>query len=727
MKKLAAALLLSATAATCLASGADGFYYGPFPRDVPVVPLSEFAAGKLGILDTTFQRAYRVAAWRVLNDQPLTSAQVSQLMGAFAKKTDWDWGGNASVEWLDARKAYSPRAVSTVTWGSRELTTELGNGRRQTVYYDNCTSQSASAAAQTLQARVKAYGPPASNKWVAAWLEGQDQVFSACVDSLAKAQAAELPPVAPAEAPAWFKFDRAYQRAAMHFYAGRFEQAREAFDAIAQDKASPWAELAPYLAGRAMLRQGSVTEGALRTRSLQAAADRFSQLSTTGPLRHRKDARALWRRAQQELAPAAELARLGRKVGDEPWTEEATQDLEDLIVLLRKAANSSPGELQVADGSFADWAIQFGFAPVVLPAGQDDFFEDRGHDEQDPRAASAHACEWAQRDTHRKAWTVLCYMKALKEADVPASVARYAGSLASGDSAYATLAYHRARLRAKALLDPAERAPRAPVDARAVAELRNTLNAELARGEAVYGVDGLNAMRVLRSLVSTSPNDFLQQARVRNLGEGARFGWQQNVGREVRSAGLEKYVSADDIYPSLPLSRMAVLARDNTLPQGWASAFAGVAMVRAAHLGQLDLARDLARLVKARQPAAGSELDEFINASEDATRNYILARFLGALEAHVAPSRTPKAFPWLSDAELQQAVAERDRLVVAMQDYFARSVLDYARLVPTDKRLAVNLSEVVKGNKGELSRQAFVLLHKLFPRSEAAKRTRYWY
>jgi hypothetical protein len=52
--------------------------------------------------------------------------------------------------------------------------------------------------------------------------------------------------------------DRRYQIAAARFYAGQYEEARTAFDAIAKDTASPWKDIAPYLAARALVRQGTI-------------------------------------------------------------------------------------------------------------------------------------------------------------------------------------------------------------------------------------------------------------------------------------------------------------------------------------------------------------------------------------------------------------------------------------------------------------------------------------
>jgi hypothetical protein len=68
-------------------------------------------------------------------------------------------------------------------------------------------------------------------------------------------------------------------------------------------------------------------------------------------------------------------------------------------------------------------------------------------------------------------------------------------------------------------------------------------------------------------------------------------------------------------------------------------------------------------------------------------------------------------------------------------DYLAVEALKWARARPDDIEAAEALAHAIEGahwscdglRKPELSRQAFQLLHRLFPQTTWAKQTKYWY
>ena len=74
----------------------------------------------------------------------------------------------------------------------------------------------------------------------------------------ATARVRVIPAPAAPESPEILQKDRAYQIAAAHFYAGDLAVAERLFRDIADDPASHWRPLAPYLIARALLRQGSL-------------------------------------------------------------------------------------------------------------------------------------------------------------------------------------------------------------------------------------------------------------------------------------------------------------------------------------------------------------------------------------------------------------------------------------------------------------------------------------
>jgi len=163
-----------------------------------------------------------------------------------------DWNSSpvmagSRAEWQAARALPGLPPVATRKPGGSSVMGYLESS------IPNCNPDAFRTAARTLAARMGAHG---ANAWVRDWALGQDAVFQQCF-----ATGGELPWPAAADAPAWFRADRAYQVAAAHFYAGRYGVSAELFAAIAHDATSPWQPLGRYLAARARIRQASASEG----------------------------------------------------------------------------------------------------------------------------------------------------------------------------------------------------------------------------------------------------------------------------------------------------------------------------------------------------------------------------------------------------------------------------------------------------------------------------------
>jgi len=100
------------------------------------------------------------------------------------------------------------------------------------------------------------------------------------------------------------------------------------------------------------------------------------------------------------------------------------------------------------------------------------------------------------------------------------------------------------------------------------------------------------------------------------------------------------------------------------------------------------------------------------------------------------PAMVPPA-TFLTAEEQAQATREWQALdrIESAPDFFGREVKVWAATHPTDARVAEALHRVVRATRfgcttdtsPDASREAFTLLHKLFPRSEWAKQTPYWF
>jgi len=101
---------------------------------------------------------------------------------------------------------------------------------------------------------------------------------------------------------------------------------------------------------------------------------------------------------------------------------------------------------------------------------------------------------------------------------------------------------------------------------------------------------------------------------------------------------------------------------------------------------------------------------------------------------------TPASVPaatFLGADEQARATAEWQALdaIDTAPDFFGAEVMAWAAKNPADARVAEALHRVVRATRlgctsessGDVSREAFTLLHKRFPRSEWAKQTPYWF
>lgn len=242
---------------------------GPFSSDPifsytkhPDLPLTEYAAGKLGVVRPSYARSYLYAAFRYFNGATFSPAEQAQLAALWNERNALSSGdeSNARGAWLTARKKIV---------GGEDPAIEVYRTPAKTDYdaFLNCTDDAFATAKRTLEARAARYG--AANTAVKDWVQAQDTVFSNCGGGF----------TAPAPADggsAWLAADRAYQIAAATFYAQDYLAARNQFTLIARDAGSPWRGAANYLIARAYIREASFT--ADETAKKQLLTDAAAQL-----------------------------------------------------------------------------------------------------------------------------------------------------------------------------------------------------------------------------------------------------------------------------------------------------------------------------------------------------------------------------------------------------------------------------------------------------------------
>lgn len=735
-----AACALLACSMTAQASAGDPAPSGPLPTAAPATPLHGFAKGRIGVLDSTFQRAYLVAAWRVLDNAPLSDPEIDMLSRALQGRTTYATENpKGEHPWPDARKRYGGATndvyISSDTLFSFKKLPGLDDpqvAENDYLAYANCNFAATETAATTLASRATQYGDAMHNSWVKEWLVGQDQVFETCSSGVYVEPAA-----ASNDAPQWFKFDRQYQRAAALMYAGRFADARTAFDAIAHEPRSPWAALAPYLAARVMLRQASLTATpALRAERLERARQSFEQLRQHGTPDQRRQARSMLGRIAVMANPTAALVTASERVGSKRWDAETPEQLSNLLSLVRQDNAFGPIAVK-SDGALADWLQAIGAVNPINPAGGP-WDPDHSDIVALPPAKVVELCGSARGAEHKAAWTVACLAGANRRAEVPPALWNYAAALTPTHPAYATLSYHLARLQMEDLTDE---------QPKQVAALRAQLERQLALGTAVFGEDGLNALRLLRTRLATSLREAVRLATLPKLSEPAAYAWYSEQARTV-GPELELHPIVIDyaLYGMSVTELTQAVVQPNTVPTELRTQWLGMTWLRAVLLGQTQQEAILKPLLVKAVPALQLGLATFAAAQDPVVKQFELAHLMlqfGELdierltrqEGHWGRARAAEVQGYRTFRPSAMALAERERLapIGTYTDFVGRAVVAYAQRKPNDPRLVEDLATVVRLTRFEyseepnLSKRAFTLLHKLYPESAAARRTRYWY
>lgn len=435
---LAAGLFSIST--TLQASGGDEFMENIFSPEnrVPLPELQDYAGGKLGIVTPTYWRVYHFLAYRALTGHVLSKAELAKLnvqghrvgeSGGWFDYSDAD-DTNGVATWVKARSAIPGAAEAKV-----RVDTDVGDFSM----IINCPVDAFNRASKTLAQRIEQGG----QQWAAVWLINQDAVFANCGPDLDQASRGAkplvrpltLPPPLPAKAPAWLHKDYAYQRAAAHFYAGRYDQAHAQFHAIAGDPASPWQPLGKYLAARALIRSASTLQGipesdddkrVLRERLAKARTEMAALAPSYAPAQRLLD----W--IDIRARPEERRRELSAVLAVDPVGASTPQMVTDYLFLLDKLE----GEMVGAADPMTAWI-------GVMQAGG------VGRDaDLDVGARRSAALEVARSHWDKKRDTVwlLALVTNARKGELKPAERKAAASLPTGSPAFVAVQYHLARL-----------------------------------------------------------------------------------------------------------------------------------------------------------------------------------------------------------------------------------------------------------------------------------------
>jgi hypothetical protein len=701
-------------------TGLDSCAIGPpepiFAAVTRPANLDRFLEGKLGVLRRSYEERYRIAAFRMLAGKPLTEAERSAVFPPYGPSVDRNYGSPAMDKWIGLR-----RSVKGV---KPEVTIERYKAVRppDTYRFRNCQEAAFDAATETLVELRQQW--PNDDPRLVEWVRGQDQVFENCSGD---APAPVIPADAAPDADPLLAAYRRYQIAAALFYSGQHRKASEAFLRIAEDENSPWRGYGPYLSARALLRAGMLDGDAAAFQEGKAALlailndpDRSDWHENCLDLLH------LW---QIRVEPEVRLAELGAELMA-PSEEDRSQAVIDFIHLMRPTRKEADRKRQAATGELAAWLVAMAPDP--------------------PRDLGGESVSYWQK-TGNPAWLIAALANA-GDRDLPA-LFEAARRIGPGSPAYESIAYY-------ATTREIARGNRAAARGWADRALRQNLERP-----------SRNLILEERIKVAVDWSEFLRFA-VRRREPSLVFYDNAEVNDQWGEISTEGVFDRDVITAfnnALPLSLWLDASRNKLVPAHMQLEIAEAGWARALQIGKSDEARSFMQRVVELNPAVSTGA-AFLGATgpEDALHAalYIVLR---------TPSLWPKLHPPLTgppdlayprhvatdaygrrsgcwDAGLEQKYVRAIDFLTAEQraaasaevkqilatkpwdaGFLLSATLEWAKAKPDDPHVPEALHRAVMaaryrcGSDPKLSRQAFSLLHRQYPKSPWTAKTKYWY
>jgi hypothetical protein len=730
----------------------------------PDIPYDKFVQGQLGVVLPTFARSYLLVAYRYASGVPLTADEQQGAIalwqnrgidasniypeyfsaGADAHKTNRYWQdaqdqADGPKDWLDVRG----QIVSAPPPEIKQL-----QGLDTYNDYVNCSNDGLATAAATLTQRIKQFGKdhPGIKDWVAA----QDAVFANCGGDPSKPV---LPSPADSDLPEILRYDREYQIGAAYMYSNQYGQAIQAFQRIAEERKSPWHDMAPYLVARTMVRRatldvprpeaakyGLVAVPPFVPEQMQAAEDYTRKLLVDSPARPFATPLAeLLDRAEFRLHPVEQTVELSQRLSKPAPDGRFYNWLWDYTWLLDRRGDarsdhgqSSPEEYakrlqeRQKDG-LTDWIITF---------------------QTQGAAATEHALQvWrAKRDS--VPWLLTLLSKTEANSPQVSEILAAAERAPALSPAYVSIFYHRMRL----------------------------LNG---LGKYVESRKSIDVYLASSPQLSSVARDYLLDLRLdaaSDLDDAMRFLPRENCSVANRLPPPNCATSIPEhsarFLDALPLDVQTDVLQNKNLADSEKAKFVRNVWLRAVLLRQDAAAQSLDAQVfrpDAYQAPFGKEvIEKLVKDYESAStpeekqfaavflmqHQYAFGYDMGSTSAWCASPQTfkddqnywsPAELPatplgppaFLTQAQRKQAQAEQDALdhVDSQANYYTRIVLEYAKTNADDPRVPEALSRAVKNTRmncnnprtGDLSEAAFQLLHKRYPATSWAKNTKYWY
>lgn len=664
-----------------------------------------------------------------------------------------------------------------------EVYRDFGKNYQQFV---NCTDDGFLTAIGTLNDRISKFG--ADSPVVKEWLGAQDQVFTNCngkppgfrpqnenailVETIPAALQSSAQPLARA--------DRDYQIAAAYFYSAEFDEAAQRFQTIARDANSPWRQISRLLASRCLIRKATLSGdiGAFDQPAMVQAEDEINQiLSDPGMSALRPSARRLHDFIEIRLHPQETERSLAARLLQDHVRSSLKQNLWDYTMLIDKGepaggARNTKGEAKKPQATSPE--------TDELRAGED-LTDWLGSFQDASGAGLAHALEkWTA--TRSVPWLVASLSKSHAGQPAVPQLLKAAESVPPNSPGFATVAFHRIRLLREA--DQSDEV-RLELDKLLSEHGKSLPPSSLNLFLALRMTVARNLEELLR-FAQRVPATVTMDEEGMELPDEAEDSPPRNKSKAVGQPRLDADSTAI-LNEMLPLNILGEAAESKTLSDDLRRQIAQAVWVRAILLGDAAEAQRITPVWEGLDSTVRSDLELYQSEKSAESARFaavfMMLKFPGTrpiVDSGVSretalnkiddfrdnwwclpDSAPPKASPeaqaelnpikgplrsiysggklpapaFLSAEQKSMAVGNWGKLPRVAPNYFAREVLAWGKQHPDDPREAEALYLVVRatrygctdGATAGLSKAAFEFLHAQYPKSEWARKTRYWY
>jgi len=722
------------------------------PANHPEKP-ALFAQGHLGVLQSGYFHAELVVAYRYLSGGKLSNVEKDaynppelspEELAAYRAQQEARVAAQPINRWLKAREdAHAAPPAAEVQIAQDRVIETKRDGWVERDDQLNCPDAAYATAADTLENRLKTWGSGSAE--LMEWVRGQDAVFSNC------AKPGTMPAAAQAGWSTALRQDRAYQIAAAKFYVLDFDGAIADFVAIGRDKASPWSRWGEYLAARAEVRKAANTGktadyGELANfdmdglKAAQARLLKLQQQTNDSEVRHAAAAELGF--IEVRLEPAKRLDQVSNALAGPQPDHEFKQDMKDLDFLMDHNV--------AGDTDLVRWIrnIQGAGTPVIVKSATGETTTEEG------------LSVWRQE--HRLPWLVA----AIAKGDAEIELMDAAAEVKPDSPAYATVNYYRIGL----MLGAGKR-----VEARALADtmIAGLGPNDMASTRNAFLAERMQTARSLAEFLADAPRTMIES-------ESSNAEMAQCVGTGAANRCAAKIpprqfdVDAAGFFNTqMPLDLWEEAAQSSALPKHLRDAVAWAAWMRALGLGDAAAAKRMsgllpdavrktsgdsdgfpATLALLRNPGLRPYLEQGVQRSvtyamlDDYRDNWWGSRWgdgdwrLERYGTDNLKAEPPGHTDFLTAQQQKQAANEDARLnalpVAAV--WLGQRAIAYVKAHPDDKDAAEALALTVRAthlssSSGEskedgesaVSKQAFEMLHRMYPKSPWALRTKYYY